>query len=187
MKKIVSIIILIAVIISFITISMATEVSMSLKPDKEKVEQAEEVKVSIVVSDFTREGIQKAIEAKIEYDSENLEYKEINWKAGWIGSISTDGTGIAASKSGDLSTQETVAEITYVVRENAKKGNTVITGKEILTSSDGDEVEVSNVETTIKITSNGKENSSNVKKIILPICILMTLIIVLIIRYKKHK
>lgn len=79
MKKKISIIvsIILMTIVSLTTIIKAAEVSVSLSPDKEKVEQAGEVKVSIVVNNFTRTGSQKAIEAKIGYDSEKIEYKGI--------------------------------------------------------------------------------------------------------------
>lgn len=162
MKKIVSILILIALIISYATISKAADVSMSLSPDKTKVEKGAEVKVSIIINNFTREGTQKAVEAKITYDNQKLEYKGINWGEGWTGKISGDGTGMAANKSAELNTQEKVAEITYTVKENAEIGNTIITAEEILTSSDGDEVLASDVEETIEIIGTSiDDNSSN--------------------------
>ncbi len=151
MKKIVSILILIALIISCATISRAADASMSLSPDKTKAEKGAEVKVSIIINNFTREGTQKAVEAKITYDNQKLEYKGINWGEDWTGEISGDGTGMAANKSVELSTQEKVAEITYTVKENAEIGNTVITADEIITSSDGDEVSANSVSTTIEI------------------------------------
>ena len=162
MKKIVSILILIALIISCATISRAADASMSLSPDKTKAEKGAEVKVSIIINNFTREGTQKAVEAKITYDNQKLEYKGINWGEGWTGKISGDGTGMAANKSAELNTQEKVAEITYTVKENAEIGNTIITAEEILTSSDGDEVLASDVEETIEIIGTSiDDNSSN--------------------------
>lgn len=71
---------------------------------------------------------------------------------------------MAVSKSGEISTAETVAEITYVVKENAEKGNTTISAKEIITSSDGDEVEASEVETTIEIIEAGENPEEPTEK-----------------------
>ena len=151
MKRLISILILIAIIVSIATISNAEEASITLIADKEKLEKGEELKVSIIINNFTREGQQKAVQAKIAYDNQKLEYKGINWGEDWTGEISGDGTGMAANKSVELSTQEKVAEITYTVKENAEIGNTVITADEIITSSDGDEVSANSVSTTIEI------------------------------------
>lgn len=151
MKKIVGILTLIVIIISLATISMAAEVSMSLSPDADKVQLGNEVKVRFLAKDFTREGTEKAIEAKIEFDSEKLEYKSVNWNNGWTGNFSTDGTGMVAQKSSQVTANEVVVEIVYKVKDNATLGSTIIKASDILTSADGDEVEVASCQTSIEI------------------------------------
>lgn len=160
MKKVLCIIALIVLIASYATFSMAAELSISLSPNKQKVEQGAEVKVSITLNGFTRQGNQKAVEAKVVYDEKKLEYKNISWNNGWTGSISTDGTGLAANKSGQVSDSETIAEITYLVKENATLGTSEISVRDVLTSSDGDEVTVSNGQTSIEIVKPGVENEN---------------------------
>ena len=160
MKKVLCIIALIVLIASYATFSMAAELSISLSPNKQKVEQGAEVKVSITLNGFTRQGNQKAVEAKVVYDKEKLEYKNISWNNGWTGSISADGTGLAANKSEQVSDSETIAEITYSVKENAAEGTSVISVQDVLTSSDGDEVTVSNSQTSIEIVKSGLENGN---------------------------
>ncbi len=151
MKRVVRIVLLIAFVVCLSTISRAAEVSVNLSPDKQKVEQGSEVKISVSINGFTREGTQKAIEAKLIYDNEKLQYKDINWNDGWTGSISSDGTGLAANKSTQIDENESIAEITYTVKQNATIGNTSIEIQEVLTSSDGDEVTASNNQTSIEI------------------------------------
>ena len=179
MKRTICIIIL---ILCITTISMATNLSVSLNSDKTTVSKGEEVKIEISIKDFTRQGNQKAIEAKLEYDSEKLEYKNIDWKEGWTGVISTDGTGIATTKSGKISEDEPIVEITYLVKDNAKKGNTTIKIKEVLTSSDGDSVEANDAEVIISILGS----NIGIIKIILPVCLIIFIIVLFCVRRKKN-
>lgn len=151
MKKILSIIALVLMIISISTITMATDVSVSLRAEKQEVEKGAEIKITIGANGFTREGANKAIEGKIEFDSEKLKYETITWQNGWTGTVSTDGTGLTAMKSVEVGETENIAIITYKVKQDVEEGNTKIELKEILTSADGDEVAASDVETTIKI------------------------------------
>ncbi len=179
MKKIVTVIIF---ILCITTISMASNVSVSLSSDKTNVKKGEEVKIKISIKNFTREGTQKALEAKLEYDSEKLEYKSVNWKEGWSGVISTDGTGIAIAKSEEVNEDETIAEITYLVKENVEKGNTNVKIKEILTSANGDSVEADDAEVTISILGS----NIGIIKIILPVCLIIFIILLFCVRCKKN-
>ncbi len=181
MKRLTSILILIAIIVSIATISNAEEASITLSANKEKLEKGEELKVSIIINNFTREGQQKAVQAKIAYDNQKLEYKQANWGDGWAGIISTDGTAIVATKAEEVGTQENLVEITYVAKENAKAGNTTVAAKEILTSSDGDEVEIADVEKQLEILGKSSFN------LILVICIILIIIVIIIIIYNKSK
>ena len=160
MKKLISVLIMIIMMLSLTTISMAAEVSVSLSPEKENVEQGTEIKVSLIVNNFTREGTQKAIEAKVEYDNTKIEYKSINWMNSWTGNISTDGTGLTANKSSEVKESEVIAEITYLIKENAEKGKTEIEASQILTSADGDEVEASDAKAEIGIIEAGIDQPS---------------------------
>ena len=151
MKRIISALIVIMIILSLTTISKAAEVSVSLNPEKEKVEAGTEIKVSLIVNNFTRTGTQKAIEAKVEYDNTKLEYKSVSWNNGWTGNISTDRTGMTATKSSEVKESEVIAEITYLVKAEAEEGKAEIKASQIITSAEGDEVEASDTKTEIEI------------------------------------
>lgn len=151
MKRIISALIVVITILSLTTISMAAELSVALNSEKEKVEQGTEIKISLIVNNFTRTGTQKAIEAKVEYDNTKLEYKGITWTNGWTGSVSADETGIVASKSSEVKESEVIAEITYFVKTEAEEGKTEIKASQILTSADGDEVEANDTKAEIEI------------------------------------
>ena len=151
MKRIVKILVLMLILASFATVSMAADVSLSLSPSKTKVEVGQEVKVAITVRNFTREGIQKAIELKLGYENTKLEIKKVEGKNGWTVTTSSDKTGIVVSKNEEVNSSETVAEITFLVKEDATTGSTNITAQNILTSADGDEIEAANTSATIEI------------------------------------
>lgn len=157
MKRIVKIIVLMLILAGFATVSMAADVSLNLSPSKTKVEVGQEVKVTVTVSNFTREGTQKAIELKLGCESAKLEIKKVEGKNDWTVTTSSDKTGIVVSKNGDVNNSEIVAEITFLVKENATIGNTSITAQNILTSADGDEEEVANISTTIEIIEKEEE------------------------------
>ncbi len=163
MKRIISALIVIMIILSLTTISMAAEVSVSLKPEKEKVEPGAEIKVSLIVNNFTRTGTQKAIEAKVEYDNTKLEYKGISWSNGWTGSLSEDETGVVANKSSEVKESEVIAEITYLVK--AEEGKAEIKASQILTSADGDEVEASDTKTEIEIVKEASVTEKTLSSI----------------------
>lgn len=157
MKKLISALIVIIMMLSLTTISMAAEVSVSLSTLKEPAMQGKEMKVIFTVNNFTREGTQKAIEAKIEYDNTKLEYKSVSWNNGWTGSLSEDGTGIVVNKSSEVKESEEIAELTFLIKEDAEKGKTEIQVSEIVTSADGDEVEATEAKTEIEIIEAGIE------------------------------
>ena len=157
MKKIVSILVLISVIVSITTIVNATDLSMSLSPDKEEVEKGSEVKVMVAINGFTRAGDQKAVQAKISYDSQKLEFVKTSWQSGWTGTASADGTGFSMIKSGTIEEQENIVEITYKVKEDSSIGNTTITADKIQTSTDGDSVMLNSASVAIEIVEEGQE------------------------------
>ena len=158
MRKIISIVVLIMILASITTISMATDVTFSLDSEEQaKVES--EIKISIIANNFTRAGDNKAIEWKNVYDSEKLEYKEVSGKNNWNIQVSTDKTGFTATKQGVVSEEEVIAEITYVVKENAELGKTTFSIEEILTSADGDEVEAIDAQIELEILEKEEANT----------------------------
>lgn len=191
MKKILSIVIIVLIMLGINTISMASELKLRLNLQEEKVETGAEIKVNIGIDNFTRKGDAKAIEFKLGYDKQRIEYKEINFKNGWIGSCISDG--IVASKSGKVSQEEIIAEVIFIVKEDAKEGSAKIEAKKILTSSDGDEVEVSNEELILEIPEKKVQeqltSSNNIIvysiSVVLAICIVGLL--VFYIKSKKTK
>ncbi len=168
MKKVVSIITLI-ILIMISTVSMAADASLNISFDNSKVEAGDEIKTSLTVKDFTRDGDNKAIELKLSYDTTKLEYKSISWKNSWTGTISSDKTGVVASKTGEVSSSETVAEITFKVKESTAVGNISISASDIVTSADGDELQSANASGSfevVKLSSptqgdNGNNNNNN--------------------------
>ncbi|MGN1299500.1 MAG: cohesin domain-containing protein [Candidatus Scatovivens sp.] len=138
---------------------MASGVSMSLNTDKSKVQSKENFTIKISVNNFVRPGEQKAVEAKLEYNKNIFEFQNINWCSNWIGSISSDKTGIVASKSGNVTQTETIAEITFKVKESAQVGNSAIKIKNVLTSSNGDEVTAPENQIYLEVYKQAPEES----------------------------
>ena len=155
MKKSIKTLILVLIMISFATLSMAANVSVSLKANKEKVEVGDKVTIAVKVNNFTREGEQKAIEAKLEYDTSKLEYESKGKANDWSVTLSSDKTGLVASKEGEVKESETVVELTFKVKEDATVGTTDIKIKDILTSADGDEEAATDQKATIEIVKKG--------------------------------
>ncbi len=158
MKKILKILVLVFILVSFATISKAANVGVTLTPSSKKVKKGAEVTVEIKVNNFTREGDQKAIEMKLGYDTNALEFKSYQGKNNWSIVKSSDNTGFVASKEGTVNSTETVMAITFKVKENAALGSTRVTVSDILTSSDGDEEETEPASTTIEVIA--KESNS---------------------------
>lgn len=161
MKKIVKIFLILLMLISFATIVNATEASISLNSENKEIEQRSEIKVQLIINDFGRTGSMNALEGKMEYDAEKLNYKKVEYKNGWGGQITADGTGMALNKSGTIEKNEVIAEITYEVKETAELGKTKISLTNITTSTDGDEVEVNNTETEVEIVKKGSTETKN--------------------------
>lgn len=161
MRKTVKIFLILLMLISFATIVNATETSMSLNPEKKEIEQGSEIKVQVIINDFGRTGSMNALEGKMEYDAEKLNYKKVEYKNSWGGQITADGTGMALNKSGTIEKNEAIAEITYEVKETAELGKTKISLINITTSTDGDEVEVNNIETEVEIVKKGSTETKN--------------------------
>ena len=157
MKKSIKIFLIILMLISFATIVNAADVTMSLKPEKEKIEQGSEIKVQLIIKDFGRTGNMNALEGKIVYETEKLNYKKIEYKNNWGGQVTEDGTGMTLNKSGTIEKDEVVAEITYEVKETAELGKTKVALTNINTSTDADEIEVNNIETEMEIVKKEEQ------------------------------
>ena len=157
MKKSIKIFLIILMLISFATIVNAADVTMSLKPEKEKIEQGSEIKVQLIIKDFGRTGNMNALEGKIVYETEKLNYKKIEYKNNWGGQVTEDGTGMTLNKSGTIEKDEVVAEITDEVKETAELGKTKVALTNINTSTDADEIEVNNIETEMEIVKKEEQ------------------------------
>ena len=174
--------VIISIFVLLVLISIATIVngiSLELTPNKTNVKDNEEVEVIISIKDFKREGMQKAIEMTLLYNTDDLEYKKVDWENNWTGTISSDGTGIVATKTGDIDANEDIAHVIYLVKRGKNK-NTKITASKILTSSDGDGINVEDTETTINID---KARSSTV----IIICSVIFVIIVIMFISRRRK
>lgn len=162
MKKIASLLIMIAMIIGLTTVVKAADATIIINASPDPVAPGQEVKVTIDVKDFTRNGDNKAIEAKISYDANVLEYKSKTAGSGW-NVTSSDGTSIVASKGETVSAQESVVTLVYTVKSSTTEKNTIISVTDILTSSDGDEESAKDVSKSITIEKKSEEKPSNPK------------------------
>ena len=138
-KKVLRIMLMMLILLSIATISKAGNVGITVEPERAEVERGTDLKVSIRVTGFTREGTQKAIEGKLVYDKSKLEYKSKSAQNDWSLTMSGDHTGFVATKDETVTSSEIIAEITFTVKEGAELGDTEITIEDVLTSSDGDE------------------------------------------------
>ena len=154
MKKIVKILIFMLILVSFATFSNAANPGIAIS-GKNQAEKGKTYSLKILAMDFIREGTQKAIEGKLEYDTTKLEFVKIETKNNWSVTMSGDKTGLVATKDvglyGNISSIEEIAEITFKVKENATLGNTQIKAVDILTSADGDEIAGADQPKTIEI------------------------------------
>jgi hypothetical protein len=161
MKKILKIVLMMLILLSFATISKAANVNLSLTPEQDKVERGKEVKVLIKISNFGREGNENAIEGKLTYETSKLEFGKIEGKNGWTITISGDKTGFTAIKEGTISSSETVAEITFKVKEEAAFGKTSLNVEKVVTSCDGDEVNATTTNTEIEVVEKIANNNED--------------------------
>lgn len=158
MKKTIRIVLAMLILIGIATVVNATDTNIILKPEKEKVEQGSEVKVQLIIKDFGRTGKKYGIEGKLLYEAEKLENVKVINKSNWDKTVSEDGTGLVFSKSEAVEKDEVIAEITFKAKETAELGKTKVTLSKINTSTDGDEIEVNNIETEMEIVKKEEQN-----------------------------
>ena len=151
MKKIISILVIL-VVLMISTVSMAAGTCVGLAFDNAKIEAGKEVKLSITVNDFTESGENNAIEFKLTYDSEKLEYKSTKGVNDWAMQASKDGTGFVGTKSGTVGKTEKIAEITFKVKDDAEVGKIDVSASDILVAVDiNPEMELSNVTNSLEV------------------------------------
>ena len=157
MKKIISILVILAVLM-ISTVSMAATTNVGLAFDNAKIEAGKEVKLSITVNDFTESGENNAIEFKLTYDSEKLEYKSTKGVNDWAMQASKDGTGFVGTKSGNVGKSEKIAEITFKVKDNVEAGKIDVKASDILVAVDiNPEMELSDVTKTLEVIGKQTE------------------------------
>ena len=150
MKKTISILVILTVLM-ISTASMAATTNIGLAFDNAKIEAGKEVKLSITVNDFTESGENNAIEFKLTYDSEKLEYKSTKGVNDWAMQASKDGTGFVGTKSGNVGKSEKIAEITFKVKDNVEAGKIDVKASDILVAVDiNPEMELSDVTKTLE-------------------------------------
>lgn len=157
MKKTIRIVLAMLILIGIATVVNATDTNIILKPEKEKVEQGSEVKVQLIIKDFGRTGKKYGIEGKLLYEAEKLENVKVINKSNWDKTVSEDGTGLVFSKSEAVGKDEVIAEITFKAKETAELGKTKVTLSKINTSTDGDEIEINNIETEMEIVKKEEQ------------------------------
>ncbi len=157
MKKIISILVIL-VVLMISTVSMAATTNVGLAFDNAKIEAGKEVKLSITVNDFTESGENNAIEFKLTYDSEKLEYKSTKGVNDWAMQASKDGTGFVGTKSGNVGKSEKIAEITFKVKDNVEAGKIDVKASDILVAVDiNPEMELSDVTKTLEVIGKQTE------------------------------
>lgn len=139
----------------------ATDASVILKTDKNEFNKNEGILVKVDISGITTQKGIAVMTATLEYDKESLELANIEGKSGWSKPIYNESNGkLITDKNSNITTSETVLEITFKVKENSKQ-NLTVTLKEITASEGIEDIKIAN--STKEIAINGEKIDANIE------------------------
>lgn len=139
----------------------ATDASVILKTDKNEFNKNEEILIKVDISGITTQKGIAVMTATLEYDKESLELANIEGKNSWSKPIYNESNGkLITDKNSNITTSETVLEITFKVKENSKQ-NLTVTLKEITASEGIEDIRIAN--STKEIVINGEKIDANIE------------------------
>lgn len=217
MNKILKTIVLIVIsILSFVTISKATDTvyQIELLTDKTEVQQGETFEITVEIDPTNVEGGIGAYIAEIKYDTAIFEITNMEGIGNWETPMINEGKMIATTKDGEcVTTKQEIAKITFIAKTDVVNTTSEITvenfeasNTETILPTENKKVQIGNQQTdtnedeneiynTIEEENNvnNANNTSNLKlpyaglrNSIIPILILIIAIIIGIVYYKKR-
>lgn len=167
MKKIISIILVILLLV-YTTKVYASKDSFhtTLTINHEQAKRGDTVTVTIGLKDIAIESAEKGIgayTAEIQFDSSVLEYVSVNGTNKWEAPLYQDGFITSNTKDAKVvNTAQSIATITFKVKENAKLGETSIALRNFSGSAAGPDILASsNGATKLTIIDNNSSNTIN--------------------------
>ena len=172
MKKTISIILVILLIVCSTKVyAVKDSFYTTLTINHAQAKKGDTITVTIGLKDIAIESAEKGIgayTAEIQFDSSVLEYVSVNGTDKWEAPLYQDGFITSNTKDAKVvNTAQSIATITFKVKENAKSGETVIALRNFSGSAAGPDILASsNGATKLTIIDNGSNpiSSSNTKK-----------------------
>lgn len=167
MKKIISIILIILLVVCTAKVYAASDsFYTTLTINNSQAKRGDTITVTIGLKDIVIESGEKGIgayTAEIQFDSSVLEYVSVNGTDKWEAPLYQDGFITSNTKDAKVvTTTQSIATITFKVKENAKLGETSIALRNFSGSAAGaDILASSNGATKLTIIDNNSSNSIN--------------------------
>ena len=167
MKKIISIILVILLVVCTTKVyAVKDSFYTTLTINHAQAKRGDTITVTIGLKDIAIESAEKGIgayTAEIQFDSSVLEYVSVNGTNKWEAPLYQDGFITSNTKDAKVvNTAQSIATITFKVKENAKLGETSIALRNFSGSAAGaDILASSNGATKLTIIDNNSSNSSN--------------------------
>ena len=167
MKKIISIILVILLLVCTTKVYAAKDsFHTTLTINHTQAKRGDTVTVTIGLKDIAIESAEKGIgayTAEIQFDSSVLEYVSVNGTNKWEAPLYQDGFITSNTKDAKVvNTAQSIATITFKVKENAKLGETSIALRNFSGSAAGPDILApSNGATKLTIIDNNSSNTIN--------------------------
>ena len=167
MKKIISIILVILLLVCTTKVYAAKDsFHTTLTINHTQAKRGDTVTVTIGLKDIAIESAEKGIgayTAEIQFDSSVLEYVSVNGTDKWEAPLYQDGFITSNTKDAKVvNTAQSIATITFKVKENAKLGETSIALRNFSGSAAGPDILASsNGATKLTIIDNNSSNTIN--------------------------
>lgn len=169
MKKIMSILLMILFVIGATNVQAANDsFGTTLTINNSQAKRGDTITVTIGLKDIAIESGEKGIgayTAEIQFDSSVLEYVSVNGTDKWEAPLYQDGFITSNTKDAKVvTTTQSIATITFKVKENAKLGETSIALRNFSGSAAGPDILASSNGATKLTIIDNSSNSTNTKK-----------------------
>ena len=175
MQKILSILLVALLILTTRIYAAEDRYDTTIQASPKQAKEGDKVEITLGISNLAIESGEKGIgayTAEIQFDSSVLEYVSVNGTDKWEAPLYQDGFITSNTKDAKVvNTAQSIATITFKVKENAKLGETSIAlrnfsgsaaGADILASSNGTtKLTIIDNNSSNSISSSNSSNSSN--------------------------
>lgn len=162
MKKTLTILAFLVIMMTFLTVSYAAfTCKIALVLDKQEVSKNEEFTMNINLADIQSERGIITLGATLSYDKDSLSLVKMEGKNGWSNpSYNEDNGKFVLDRSSFALTNETMIQVTFKVKEQAKK-NVNITMKNIAISDGNQEATIADSVVAIAVKDGSSNNDNN--------------------------